>query len=99
MSPKKRQHKSDQSSNKKSKSQLSDSDVESDPGSENNLNGDNDNYDATEDGSVQFPIWDGNKGRLLICGGTNWDLIGRKELPKNAKNAANVSTGKINFVD
>lgn len=28
-------------------------------------------------------------GRLLICGGTNWDLIGRKELPKSAaKNAA-----------
>jgi len=25
-------------------------------------------------------------GRLLICGGTNWDLIGRKELPKSAKN-------------
>ncbi|XP_001639937.2 protein RCC2 homolog isoform X2 [Nematostella vectensis] len=25
-------------------------------------------------------------GTLLICGGTNWDLIGRKELPKSAKN-------------
>ena len=27
-------------------------------------------------------------GRLLICGGTNWDLIGRKELPKSAKNGS-----------
>ncbi|KAF8785979.1 Protein RCC2 like protein [Argiope bruennichi] len=26
-------------------------------------------------------------GVLLFCGGTNWDLIGRKELPKNAKGA------------
>ncbi|GFS46697.1 protein RCC2 homolog [Nephila pilipes] len=26
-------------------------------------------------------------GVLLISGGTNWDLIGRKELPKNAKDA------------
>lgn len=25
-------------------------------------------------------------GRLLICGGTNWDMTGRKELPKSAKN-------------
>lgn len=22
-------------------------------------------------------------GTLLFCGGTNWDLIGRRELPKN----------------
>lgn len=22
------------------------------------------------------------KGQLLICGATNWDLIGRKEVPK-----------------
>ncbi|KFM78642.1 Protein RCC2-like protein, partial [Stegodyphus mimosarum] len=26
-------------------------------------------------------------GTLLFCGGTNWDLIGRKELPKTAKGA------------
>ncbi|KAG8184539.1 hypothetical protein JTE90_012628 [Oedothorax gibbosus] len=26
-------------------------------------------------------------GELLFCGGTNWDLIGRKELPKYAKDA------------
>ncbi|GBN14918.1 Protein RCC2 [Araneus ventricosus] len=26
-------------------------------------------------------------GVLLFCGGTNWDLIGRRELPKNAKDA------------
>lgn len=23
-------------------------------------------------------------GSLLLCGGTNWDLAGRKELPKSA---------------
>ncbi len=33
-------------------------------------------------------------GRLLISGGTNWDLVGRKELPKSAKNAPNMCTGK-----
>lgn len=26
-------------------------------------------------------------GTVLFCGGTNWDLIGRKELPKSAKGA------------
>lgn len=34
-------------------------------------------------------------GRLLISGGTNWDLVGRKELPKSAKNAPNACTGKL----
>ncbi|XP_019637829.1 PREDICTED: protein RCC2 homolog [Branchiostoma belcheri] len=28
-------------------------------------------------------------GELLICGGTNWDLIGRNQLPKNATGSAN----------
>ncbi|XP_014665982.1 PREDICTED: protein RCC2-like [Priapulus caudatus] len=27
------------------------------------------------------------RGSVLYCGGTNWDLIGRRELPKNAKGA------------
>jgi len=22
-------------------------------------------------------------GKLLICGGTNWDMVGRKEVPKS----------------
>jgi alpha-tubulin suppressor-like RCC1 family protein len=26
-----------------------------------------------------------NAGLMIICGGVNWDLIGRKELPKGAK--------------
>ncbi|XP_015912785.2 protein RCC2 homolog [Parasteatoda tepidariorum] len=30
-------------------------------------------------------------GTLLFCGGTNWDLIGRKELPKTAKGAGGVN--------
>ena len=33
-------------------------------------------------------------GRLLICGGTNWDLIGRKELPKSAAKNAAQSNGR-----
>ena len=33
-------------------------------------------------------------GRLLICGGTNWDLIGRKELPKSAAKTATSSQAK-----
>lgn len=28
---------------------------------------------------------DDGSGVLLICGGTNWDLVGRKELPKSCK--------------
>lgn len=32
-------------------------------------------------------------GRLLVCGGTNWDMIGRKELPKAAK-GGNIAQGK-----
>lgn len=26
-------------------------------------------------------------GKLLICGGTNWDMVGRKEVPKSGANA------------
>lgn len=29
----------------------------------------------------------GNIGVLLICGGVNWDLVGRKVPPKSVKNA------------
>lgn len=46
---------------------------------------------ATEAADVAPPAEVPNDGcgRLLICGGTNWDLIGRKELPKSAaKNVA-----------
>jgi len=34
--------------------------------------------------AVVSQILDGDKdsGELLICGGTNWDLTGRKQLPK-----------------
>ena len=33
-------------------------------------------------------------GKLLICGGTNWDLIGRKELPKSAAKNVSQSNGR-----
>jgi len=46
-------------------------------------------------------LFAGDAGRLVICGGINWDLIGRKELPKAAKNAAAASassgSGKDNL--
>lgn len=45
--------------------------------------------DSQVDGDSQAEVKYDIGGRLLICGGTNWDLIGRKELPKSAaKNAA-----------
>lgn len=97
MSPKKRQHKANHGNNKKSKAaQLSDSEVDSDI---DELNGDNQvvTLEDLDDGDTaaasDLPKWNGIKGRLLICGGTNWDLIGRKELPKNAKNSSNASKG------
>lgn len=37
---------------------------------------------------------DDDAGRLLICGGTNWDLIGRKELPKSAAKQTPATAGK-----
>ena len=36
-------------------------------------------------------------GVLLICGGINWDLVGRKELPKAQRNIKNVSAVAKNF--
>ena len=40
------------------------------------------------------PDVDDGGGRLLICGATNWDLIGRKELPKSAAKNAAQSNGR-----
>lgn len=37
---------------------------------------------------------DDDAGRLVICGGTNWDLIGRKELPKSAAKQTPATAGK-----
>lgn len=53
----------------------------------------NENVDPTsKDDNVPENIEEAKKeedetGLLLICGGTNWDLIGRKELPKSAKSS------------
>lgn len=59
-------------------------------------NGQEKNNDAGDQRIEQFPKLDNAAGRLLVCGGTNWDLIGRKELPK--KNPPNTSTGKNNLI-
>ncbi|KAK4337317.1 hypothetical protein RND71_043603 [Anisodus tanguticus] len=36
-------------------------------------------------------------GCLLICGGVNWDLVGRKELPKAQRNCKNISATPRNL--
>lgn len=50
------------------------------------------NGKSAVDDNVETKTEDSKKevgGRLLICGGINWDLIGRKEVPKSmAKNGA-----------
>jgi hypothetical protein len=53
-----------------------------------------DEDNGTDDVALQ-PKLPELSGRLLVCGGTNWDLIGRKELPKAAKNAAQTAPGII----
>lgn len=44
--------------------------------------------------TVKEDLKDDDAGRLLICGGTNWDLIGRKELPKSAAKQTPATAGK-----
>ncbi|KAI7697510.1 Protein RCC2 -like protein [Sarcoptes scabiei] len=88
MAPKRRA-KPEQTASKKSRTSLSsDSEEEFESQSVKTSNG---NEIDVPESSDQFPKADDIIGRLLVCGGTNWDLIGRKELPKQAKNAENVS--------
>lgn len=51
---------------------------EEEPASEAKSDADN---DEVEDETVKSV----DAGRLILCGSTNWDLTGRKELPKNVK--------------
>jgi len=109
MPPKKRAQKPKNDKNKRRKKKMSassDDDFDSDSGAktgsndvfnDNNHNNhdqhlDDDNNDMTADESLMPPMPQ-ISGRLLVSGGTNWDLIGRKELPKAAKNSAQTSTG------
>lgn len=66
-------------------------DVDSGSDDDFDLAGDNGKVEAIEtfdeknlDESM-LPKELGFSGRLLVAGGTNWDLIGRKEIPKNSK--------------
>lgn len=99
MPPKKRQIKSAKSEagKKKKKTVSSDSEFDSDFDNNGNTKPDiEDNNDTFTDENVDesmYPKESGISGRLLVCGGTNWDLIGRKELPKAAKTAPTMSTG------
>lgn len=40
---------------------------------------------AREEEESKEPEGEATEGVLLICGGANWEMTGRKELPKNAK--------------
>ncbi|XP_060068574.1 protein RCC2 homolog [Ylistrum balloti] len=86
MPPKKRNPDSDVNpavKRKKKKNDDSDDEFDDDAGEDAENNGSTEvvgEYpDVTLEGSML-------SGELLLCGGTNWDLIGRKQLPKNAKN-------------
>jgi hypothetical protein len=103
-----RKPKTDNNNKKKRKkrSTSSDEDFDSDSGAKNQTNNvfnDNnhnnnseqqldDDNDSTADEAL-MPSLPQLSGRLLVCGGTNWDLIGRKELPKSAKNSAQTASG------
>ncbi|XP_054719884.1 protein RCC2 homolog [Uloborus diversus] len=67
------------------------------PGTSDGKNSEEESGDSANQTSEQpekkhFKL-EGSKtaGTLLFCGGTNWDLIGRKELPKTAKTATGVN--------
>lgn len=102
MVPKKRVKNTTSASAKKKRKttndDLSDSDLEYSDSPNDNINNENsENQDTStidDNGDVTYPKPNDLKGRLLVCGATNWDLIGRKELPKNAKNAPNASNGR-----
>ena len=74
----------------------SDNNVFKDNNHNNNQHLDEDNgTDTAAEDQALMPILPEVSGRLLVCGGTNWDLIGRKELPKAAKNAPQTNSGLI----
>ncbi|KAJ8321119.1 hypothetical protein KUTeg_002706 [Tegillarca granosa] len=66
---------------KKKKDGDSDDDFEDDAGGDVANNGSESvgQYDVTLEGSMLT-------GELLFCGGSNWDLVGRKQVPKGVKN-------------
>lgn len=86
MPPKKRNTESKGNSQTKRRKKQNDviEEFEEDSGGEldttNNGTETDETYDVTLEGSML-------NGELLISGGTNWDLVGRKSLPKGAKNA------------
>lgn len=52
---------------------------------------------AAKDAPPSPPEVDENVGTLLICGGANWDMTGRKELPKTAKKPVEVNPAARNL--
>ena len=81
------------------------SDDDNDFDSDDHDNGNNKEDDQVNNHQVEYnddnqdekllPQMSEFSGRLLVCGGTNWDLIGRKELPKSAaKQGGGQSAGK-----
>ncbi len=52
-----------------------------------------DNDDDNENAHL-YPTLPAETGILLVSGGTNWDLIGRKEVPKAAAKGGNQSQGR-----
>ncbi|XP_023210764.1 protein RCC2 homolog [Centruroides sculpturatus] len=65
---------------------LSDDDDTTPPNNNKEADEDDGQEGTSDDSKKQFCL-KGSEfvGTVLMCGGTNWDLIGRKELPKNAK--------------
>lgn len=106
MPPQKRQNKSNKTENKRKKKkpvQSSDSEFDSDVDNGNGIMkpseivDEGDFVDENNDESL-WPKASPVVGRLLVCGGTNWDLIGRKMLPKSVKDDPNASNGMCSIL-
>lgn len=52
---------------------------------------------STTETDKKEPPKEATSGPLLMCGGANWDMTGRKELPKNAKKPVEVDPAARNL--
>lgn len=102
MPPAKRQAKTEKNGSTKKRakkpakeSSESESDFEADTHGLTSANGDGGAIVEESGDDVVYPTTEGYVGRLVVSGATNWDLVGRKELPKTVKNAPLPGSGKF----
>lgn len=89
MPPKKRDPENDTVKKPKPKKQRKKKDEFSESESDPEIEQNNGNGAAVDEPEISYDITleaPMISGEVLICGGTNWDLIGRHKIPKDAKN-------------